>query len=105
MASPSHPSPPPVGSDRDRDHDHISGQVEKESAVRSSNEATPGDNEAGIESQVDHDTILRGYRLYAIAIGVCFGALMMSLDVSILGTVRASPIKKEKYTRAGQILC
>jgi hypothetical protein len=33
---------------------------------------------------------LQGFRLYAVAVGVCFGALMMSLDIAIIGTVRAS---------------
>ena len=31
---------------------------------------------------------LQGFRLYAVAVGVCFGALMMSLDIAIIGTVR-----------------
>jgi hypothetical protein len=105
MTSPNHPSPPPVSSDRD--HDHISDQPGKESTILSPNDATPKDRESGIESQVDHDPVLRGYRLYAVAIGVCFGALMMSLDISFLGTVRGPPvppsIRKEKYTEVGQI--
>ncbi len=36
---------------------------------------------------VGHDSILHGFRLYAVTIGLCFGALMMSLDISIIGTV------------------
>ncbi|KAH8651291.1 MFS transporter [Xylariales sp. PMI_506] len=99
-----HPSPPPVSSDhplappvsagrdydRDRDHDHDGGQPGKENAIVSSADAAPKDKEKGIESQVDHDPVLRGFRLYAVAIGVCFGALMMSLDVSFLGTALPS---------------
>lgn len=30
---------------------------------------------------------LEGFRLYAVAIGVFFGSLMMSMDISIIGTV------------------
>lgn len=30
---------------------------------------------------------LQGFRLYAVAVGVYFGALMMSLDLAIIGTV------------------
>ncbi len=33
------------------------------------------------------ESTLHGYRLYAVTIGLCFGALMMSLDISIIGTV------------------
>lgn len=41
---------------------------------------------AASEDRVD-GTTFSGFRLYAVAIGVSFGALMMSLDVSIIGTV------------------
>lgn len=34
---------------------------------------------------------LEGFRLYAVAIGVFFGSLMMSMDISIIGTVSAGP--------------
>ncbi|KAK3324448.1 putative MFS transporter [Cercophora scortea] len=33
-----------------------------------------------------HDTVFHGFKLYAVAIGVCFGALMVSIDISIVGT-------------------
>ena len=33
------------------------------------------------------ESILDGYRLYAVTVGLCFGALMMSLDISIIRTV------------------
>lgn len=33
---------------------------------------------------------LQGFRLYTVAVGVYFGALMMSLDLAIIGTVRTS---------------
>ncbi|KAK3687919.1 putative MFS transporter [Podospora appendiculata] len=33
-----------------------------------------------------NDTVLHGFKLYAVAIGVCFGALMVSIDISIVGT-------------------
>ena len=36
---------------------------------------------------------LSGFKLYAVAIGVSFGALMMSLDVSIIGTVQPNTSK------------
>lgn len=52
----------------------------------------PRDEEAGAEGPVDDDSTLEGYMLWSVAIGVCFGALMMSLDISIIGTVRAWPI-------------
>lgn len=32
---------------------------------------------------------VQGFRLYAILVGICFGAFMMSLDVFIISTVRA----------------
>ncbi|KAK0649201.1 putative MFS transporter [Cercophora newfieldiana] len=41
-----------------------------------------GDGSTTIEST----TALHGFRLYAVAIGLYFGALMMSLDISIIGT-------------------
>ncbi|KAK4149187.1 major facilitator superfamily domain-containing protein [Chaetomidium leptoderma] len=40
--------------------------------------------------EVDNDPTLQGYRLYAVVIGVCFGALMMSLDIAIIGTALPS---------------
>lgn len=46
---------------------------------------------AAPEDRVDGTTLL-GFRLYAVAIGVSFGALMMSLDVSIIGTVHPTQI-------------
>jgi hypothetical protein len=30
---------------------------------------------------------LQGYKLYAVTVGVCLGALMMSLDISVIATV------------------
>jgi hypothetical protein len=30
---------------------------------------------------------LQGFKLYAVAVGVCFGAVMMSLDISVIATV------------------
>ncbi|KAK4119453.1 MFS general substrate transporter [Parathielavia appendiculata] len=42
------------------------------------------------ESGVDDDAALEGYKLWVVAIGVCFGALMMSLDISIIGTALPS---------------
>lgn len=55
-------------------------------------EAVPGndtikDEAPGAEGQGDNDATLQGYKLYAVAIGVYFGALMMSLDIAIIGTV------------------
>lgn len=32
---------------------------------------------------------LEGIRLWAVAIAVCFGALMMALDISVIATVRS----------------
>jgi len=40
---------------------------------------------------IESSTTLHGFRLYAVAIGLYFGALMMSLDISIIATVRNSP--------------
>lgn len=45
----------------------------------------PPNAQANIE---DAAAKLDGFRLYAVAIGVCFGSLMMSMDISIIGTVR-----------------
>lgn len=55
------------------------------------NKADPADEESGTQRQEvsqQNATTLAGYRLAAVAIGVCFGALMISVDISILGTVR-----------------
>jgi hypothetical protein len=30
---------------------------------------------------------LQGHKLYAVTVGVCLGALMMSLDISVIATV------------------
>lgn len=46
-----------------------------------------GENSTGDSNDTQQ---LQGFRLYAIAIGVCFGALMMSLDISIIATVLLS---------------
>lgn len=61
-------------------------------AVPTPKQDAPRDEEAGAEGPVDDDSTLEGYMLWSVAIGVCFGALMMSLDISIIGTVRARPI-------------
>ncbi|KXX76152.1 putative HC-toxin efflux carrier TOXA, partial [Madurella mycetomatis] len=53
-------------------------------------DAHPKDEESGAEGQADSDATLRGYKRYAVALGVCFGALMMSLDISIIGTALPS---------------
>lgn len=82
MTSPEHPSPPHGYQDQNSD------RPGKELTTLSTNDTTPEDRESGTVSQADDDTVLRGFRLYAVAIGVCFGSLMMSLDVSFLGTVR-----------------
>ncbi|KAG7290749.1 hypothetical protein NEMBOFW57_000752 [Staphylotrichum longicolle] len=50
----------------------------------------PRDEEAGADGRVDDDSALEGYMLWSVAIGVCFGALMMSLDISIIGTALPS---------------
>ncbi|KAL8383189.1 hypothetical protein RB595_006784 [Gaeumannomyces hyphopodioides] len=53
--------------------------------------ATP-DQESGpvANANANHDPTLRGFRLIAVAVGVCFGALMMSLDIAIIGTALPS---------------
>jgi len=61
-------------------------------AVSTPKHNEPTDEEAGAEGPVDDDSTLDGYMLWSVAIGVCFGALMMSLDISIIGTVSAPPI-------------
>ena len=50
------------------------------------------DEESGVvpEESPQQDATLTGYRLIAVAVGVCFGALMISVDISILGTVSLS---------------
>jgi hypothetical protein len=40
------------------------------------------------QGNVQNDTKLGGYRLYAVVVGVLFGCLMMAIDISIIGTVR-----------------
>ena len=57
-------------------HDHA-----KDGAPEDESHETPEDDTPG------EDSILHGYRLYAVTVGLCFGALMMSLDISIIGTV------------------
>ena len=47
----------------------------------------PKDEETVVADQADHDPTLKGHKLYAVVVGICFGALMMSLDISIIGTV------------------
>lgn len=88
MASSNQP-PPHTTSDRDREHnhDHRGGQPEAALTVPPPGDATTKDEESRAEPEPDHSPVLRGYRLYTVAIGVCIGALMMSLDISILGTV------------------
>jgi hypothetical protein len=44
-----------------------------------------------IAEDAPSDAILHGFRLYAVATGLYFGALMMSLDISIIGTVIMLP--------------
>lgn len=41
------------------------------------------------QGNVQNDTKLGGYQLYAVVVGVLFGSLMMSIDISIIGTVRS----------------
>jgi len=50
------------------------------------------DEESGVvpEESPQQDATLTGYRLIAVAVGVCFGALMISVDISILGTASLS---------------
>ncbi|KAK3376326.1 MFS transporter [Lasiosphaeria ovina] len=84
-------NPPPLGIGPVR----VSDEAEKTSALPPPTDAIPRDEEeAGAEAvgqaPADHGSTLRGFRLYAVAIGVCFGALMMSLDISILGTALPS---------------
>ncbi len=48
------------------------------------------------QGNVQNDYKLGGYRLYAVAVGVIFGSLMMSIDISIIGTVRTCLIMIQK---------
>lgn len=83
--------PPHTTSDGDRGrehhHGHLGDQPEASSTVPPPGDANTKDEESRAEPEPDHGPVLRGYRLYTTAIGVCLGALMMSLDISILGTV------------------
>ena len=63
-------------------HDHA-----KDGAREDESHETPEDDTPGEGGPVGEDSILYGYRLYAVTIGLCFGALMMSLDISIIETV------------------
>ncbi len=45
-------------------------------------EVTDGENPSSTVAQP-----LQGLKLYAITLGVCFGAVMMSLNVSMIATV------------------
>lgn len=85
VASPDYPPNHPISPAGD--HDDIDNHHEQTSAVPPPQDATTKDEESGPEATVEGSTVLRGYRLFAVAIGVCFGALMISLDISILGTV------------------
>jgi hypothetical protein len=58
------------------------------SEVISTNEV-PGEGHPQDEEKAGNSTQLGGYRLYAVAIGVLFGSLMMAMDISIIGTVRS----------------
>jgi len=49
--------------------------------------ASPTASQENVEDDAPGDVVLHGFRLYAVATGVYFGALMMSLDISIIGTV------------------
>ncbi|KAL2106344.1 hypothetical protein VUR80DRAFT_6873 [Thermomyces stellatus] len=92
MASNTQSSRPAIVSDRepDRDQDHASDRPGKLSTTPPAEDANTKDEESPAETQADHGPVLRGYRLIAVTIGVCFGALMMSLDISILGTALPS---------------
>ena len=47
----------------------------------------PSMNYPANEEETERSPKLGRYRLYAVAIGVLFGALMMAIDISIIGTV------------------
>ncbi len=49
--------------------------------------ATPAKTQTDDPPAPQNDGAPQGLRLYAVAVGVCFGALMMSLDISIIATV------------------
>ena len=82
----------PESSDHNHSHDHtISDKPEPPSMVSPHEEAAATkDEETGPEpEEANNSPVLGGYRLFAVAIGICFGELMISLDISILGTVGA----------------
>ena len=49
--------------------------------------ASPTASQENVEDAPGDAAVLHGFRLYTVATGVYFGALMMSLDISIIGTV------------------
>lgn len=42
--------------------------------------------------------VVHGYKLYAIMVGICFGAFMMSLDVFVIATVITTSTRRPKRT-------
>jgi hypothetical protein len=44
-------------------------------------------NENNIEEQEGNPTAMHGFKLWAIFIGICFGAFLMSLDIFVIATV------------------
>ncbi|KAJ2902901.1 putative HC-toxin efflux carrier TOXA [Zalerion maritima] len=49
-------------------------------------EAPPATNEQDGGDEPHRPGTLHGFKLYSVAIGVCFGAFMMSLDISVIST-------------------
>ncbi|KAL8348860.1 hypothetical protein RB601_002214 [Gaeumannomyces tritici] len=81
-------------STRDKEKEHQETRVPQIHDGPSPAQAPPtSDQESGPVANTNanhHDPTLRGFRLVAVAVGVCFGALMMSLDIAIIGTALPS---------------
>jgi hypothetical protein len=44
------------------------------------------------EGPETNSTSMHGFKLYAIFIGICFGAFLMSLDIFVIATVLPPPL-------------
>ncbi|KAL2131114.1 hypothetical protein VTI74DRAFT_5548 [Chaetomium olivicolor] len=79
--------------------------VEAEVSKHDTSDDRDEDPSGGNPGQYGNTSTRQGYRLYAVAIGVCFGALMMSLDISIIGTALPSITSSPGFSSSTNIAC
>lgn len=67
---------------------HATATSDRPSQAAEDSNAVEASLPTAAEGSVQTHGELSGYRLYAVAVGVLFGSLMMSMDISVIGTVR-----------------